>query len=207
MIGYVPPHPTPKPKPPYQPQQYNSPTSVPSGTGTYSNPSSFTAPPVPSHDSSGKGTTVDTPSLDLFADNIDQLIAPVHQAREALNGVSVQPGAFYHANQMRISVNGANGDDGLKKQYYKVLTDLATGLADIRDGVRKLSAKYTTIEDANKITANDLSTDFDSSSSDFNGLITDAGGNPASTGSSSGNGTTNGNGTNGNGTNGNGNGQ
>src|SRR5438128_1550388 len=78
------------------------------------------------------------------------------QARDALNRVSVAPGAFYHANQIRKQVSGENGDNGLKGDYLKVLDDLAGALTDLRDGVRQLSQKYKTIEDANGMKAKDL---------------------------------------------------
>jgi hypothetical protein len=194
-MAYVPPPRNPKPKPPpYQPQQYNGGTSVPTGQGQFSNPATFTPPAVPSHDASGHGTSVDTPSLDLFASNIDLLIDPVHKARTALQGISVEPGAFYHANKMRTDVNGPNADDGLKKQFDQVLTDLASGLADLRDGIRTLSAKYTSLEEANKASATDLQNAFDSSTSDFNQLITDSGGTPSTGASNSNQNNGNGNG-------------
>ncbi|MBF9072532.1 hypothetical protein [Streptacidiphilus fuscans] len=167
----------PKP-PPYQPKQYGNGTSVPNGHGSYSNPQPFTPPPVPSGGDGGKGTTVDTPSLDLFADNIDQLVDPVRKAQTALEGVSVEPGDFYHANKMRIDVTGPNADAGLKEQFVKVLGDLSQGLSDLSAGVRQLSAKYKTIEDANSASATDLQNAFQSTDGDFTSLITDAGGTP-----------------------------
>jgi len=181
---YYNPHPHPKPKP-YQPQQYGTGTSVPNGQGSYTDPTTFTPPAVPSGKGDGKGTTVDTPSLDLFADNIDQLVAPVKQAQSALKGVSVAPGDFYHANKMRIDLNGPNADDGLKEQFVKVLGDLSQGLSDLSAGMRQLSQKYTTTEDANSASATDLQSAFQSTEGDFTSLITDAGGTPGTSSSSS----------------------
>ncbi|MBC3841046.1 hypothetical protein GXW82_14425 [Streptacidiphilus sp. 4-A2] len=106
---------------------------------------------------------------------MDQLTTPVKQAQTALQAVSVQPGDFYHANEMRINVNGPNADDGLKEQFIKVLGDLSQGLSDLSAGMRTLSAKYTTTEDANSASATDLQNAFQSADGDFTSLVTDAG--------------------------------
>lgn len=184
---YVPPprnKPTP---PPHVAQSYGGGTSLPAGQGTYDNPNPVTPPRVPSSPGSGgPGTSVDTPSMDTFADNIDLLIAPTNTASTTLGDVDVEPGAFYHANKMRTSVNGPNADDGLKEQYIKVLSDLGQGLGDLRDGVRQLSQKYKTIEDANTMTATDLQTAMDLSQGDFSTMMTDAGGTGGSSSGSSG---------------------
>lgn len=172
------------PKPPYQPKQYGDGTNVPTGSGTYTNHAPFKAPPPPTGHGSGKGTTVDTPSLDLFATNIDQLVTPVSNAQKALAKVGVQPGAFYHANKMRNSVNGLNQDDGLKEQLVKVLADLSQGLSDLTAGIRTLSAKYKTIEAVNSASAKDLQGAFQATEADFTTLVTDSGGKPAPSGNS-----------------------
>lgn len=166
-------------------QQYNGGTSVPAGSGQYTNSNPWSVPAVPSGSGPGHGTSVDTASLDVFANNIDLLIAPTKTASTTLGTVSVAPGAFYHANQMRTTVNGPNGDAGLKEQYVKTLSDLGQGLADLRDGIRQLSAKYTTIEDANTMTATDFQTAMSSSQGDFTQMMTDAGGSGSSTSSGS----------------------
>ncbi|MFI9274617.1 hypothetical protein ACIGXM_28500 [Kitasatospora sp. NPDC052896] len=177
--------PMPKPgvqsqSPSHKPQQYGGGTTVTAGQGNYSSPNTFTPPPVPagSGNSSG-GTSVNTPSLDLFADNIDRLIDPVNQAKAALHPISVQPGNFYHAYKIRLGVNGLDADDGLKKQCIDALSDLGKALGDLRDGIRTLSGQYKSIEDANSMTAKDLNDAMSSPNSDFNTLIHDAGGDPA----------------------------
>ena len=173
-------------QPTHTPQQYSGGTSLPAGSGQFQDNNSWSAPPVPSGSGTGSGTSVDTASLDVFANNIDLLIAPTKTASTTLGTVSVAPGAFYHANQMRTTLNGPNADAGLKEQYIKTLSDLGQGLADLRDGVRQLSAKYSTIEDANTMTATDFQTAMSSSQGDFTQMMTDAGGSGSSSSSSSG---------------------
>jgi hypothetical protein len=174
------------PAPTHTAQQYGGGTSVPAGSGQYQDNNPWASPTVPASSGSGHGTSVDTASLDTFADNIDLLIAPTKTASTTLGTVSVAPGAFYHANEMRTTVNGPNADAGLKEQYIKTLSDLGQGLADLRDGVRQLSAKYTTVEDANTMTATDFQTAMSSSQGDFTQMMTDAGGSGgSSTGPSS----------------------
>ncbi|MDI5963750.1 hypothetical protein POF50_026575 [Streptomyces sp. SL13] len=174
LDGTLPPANTP---PPHQAQQYGGGTTVPPGHGTFTSSDPFTPPAVPGGSgASGRGTSVDTPTMNLFADNIDKLIAPTQQASQKLGGTSVAPGAFYHADAMRTKVNGPNADDGLKESYVKVLADLGQGLGDLRDGIRSLAQKYSTVEDASTMTSTDLQNALQATSGDFTTLMTDSGG-------------------------------
>ncbi|MER6211743.1 hypothetical protein [Streptomyces sp. NPDC001642] len=154
---------------------YHGGTDVLHVPGILSDLHPFVPPPVPGGDGHN-GTSVSTPSLDLFATNIDLLIQPVRDVATALTDVSVAPGAFYHANVMRTSVNGPNADAGLKKSYGDALTALVRGLTDLRDGVNGLSHKYATTEDANGMTAQDLADAFTTTTADFNTVMTSNGG-------------------------------
>ncbi|WP_328826150.1 hypothetical protein OHT77_01945 [Streptomyces sp. NBC_00252] len=154
---------------------YHGGTDVLHVPGILSDLHPFVPPPVPGGDGHN-GTSVSTPSLDLFATNIDLLIQPVRDVATALTDVSVAPGAFYHANVMRTSVNGPNADAGLKKSYGDALTALVRGLTDLRDGVKGLSHKYATTEDANGMTAQDLADAFTTTTADFNTVMTSNGG-------------------------------
>ncbi|WP_369192063.1 hypothetical protein [Streptomyces sp. R08] len=154
---------------------YDGGTDVLHVPGILSDLHPFVPPPVPGGDGHN-GTSVSTPSLDLFATNIDLLIQPVRDVATALSDVSVAPGAFYHANVMRTSVNGPNADAGLKKSYGDALTALVRGLTDLRDGVKGLSHKYATTEDANGMTAQDLADAFTTTTADFNTVMTSNGG-------------------------------
>ncbi|MEU6194229.1 hypothetical protein [Streptomyces sp. NPDC047061] len=146
----------------------------------------FVPPPVPGGDGHN-GTSVSTPSLDLFASNIDLLIQPVRDVATKLTDVSVAPGAFYHANVMRTTVNGPNADAGLKKSYGDALSALVRGLTDLRDGVRGLSHKYATTEDANGMTAQDLADALTTTTADFNTMMTSNGGSGMTTTTGTGN--------------------
>ncbi|MEU8951420.1 hypothetical protein [Streptomyces sp. NPDC048489] len=149
----------------------------------------FTPPPVPGGDGT-KGTSVDTPSLDRFAENIDKMIKPVMDAYDRLHrDVGVAPGAFYDANKMRVAVNGPNRDSGLKGNYENVLQNLITGLTDTRDGARKLSHDYGAAEDANKVTAKNLSDAFSKAPGDFSAMMTANGGSGAPSTGDTGSGT------------------
>ncbi|MFD8542564.1 hypothetical protein [Streptomyces sp. NPDC059649] len=170
-------HDAPKHPAVHEPQRYDGSTSVPSQHGTFDNSYAFTPPPVPSGSGDHAGATrVDTPSMTMFADNIDKLIKPTADAAAALKHISVAPGAFYHANQVRTKVNGPNADAGLKEQYIKVLADLGQGLGDLRDGIKQLAQKYTTVEEAGKMSAKDLQNAMQASKGDFTTLSNDAGG-------------------------------
>ncbi|MFI6022885.1 hypothetical protein ACIBCP_35240 [Streptomyces sp. NPDC051287] len=160
-------------------------TDVPHVRGGIHNDHPFAAPPVPGGDGT-KGTSVDTPSMDRFAENIDRLIAPVMAAYQRLDTVKVAPGAFYDANKMRAAVAGAQQDGALKKSYSDALHALLTGLTDTRDGARKLSHDYGAGEDANKVTAKNLADAFDKVPGDFNDMMKANGGSgaPSTTGGS-----------------------
>lgn len=164
-----PPPPPPSPPPPTGPW---SPSDAPNAA-SHNNPSGSgpAAPPVPD----GK-TSVDTPSLDLFATNMNALIAPLRTAYSALDNVNVQPGAFYHADQIRSQINGPNGDAGLKSQYQKVISDLVQGLSDIGDAVNQMKQKYKSTEDLNGASATDLQNDFQTVQGDFSTMMSDASG-------------------------------
>ncbi|MFF7400907.1 hypothetical protein [Streptomyces murinus] len=160
-----------------EPQHYDGGTTLESGHGTVTASTTFNPPNVPGGSGHpGSGTSVDTPSMLLFADNIDKLIQPTRDAATELGKVQAEPGAFYHANQIRTKVNGPNADSGLKESYIKVFQDLAQGLGDLRDGVKQLAQHYTTLEDAGRMKATDLQNAMQSTSSDFTSLVTDAGG-------------------------------
>lgn len=132
-----------------------------------------TPPPIPGGSGNGRRTSVDTPSMELFAGNMDKLAEPVKQAYHKLMELQrVNPGAFYDAYMLRQVSCGANGDTGLQNTYLKILHDLGQGLADISTGMRQLSAKYKTTEEEAKMTAEDLNKAMQSAQSDFTKLGT-----------------------------------
>jgi hypothetical protein len=134
---------------------------------THQNPSGGTVTPP---------TAVDTPSLDNFATYVGELIPTVKALIPTLKLINVQPGAFYHADEIRNSINGLNGDAGLKGKFLQVVGDLAQALTDLQGAVNDMSTKYKNAEDLNNSSVSDLQNKFQSVQSDFNSLITDAGG-------------------------------
>ncbi|GAA4794609.1 hypothetical protein [Streptomyces ziwulingensis] len=164
---------------------YDGGTDVLDHPGILSDLHPFVPPPVPGGDGQG-GTSVSTPSLDLFASHIDLLIQPVRDVATGLDEVAVAPGAFYHANVMRSTVNGPNADGGLKKSYGSALSALVRGLTDLRDGARTLSRKYATAEEDNSLTAADLADAMTSATADFNTMMTSNGGSAMTSGAGTG---------------------
>lgn len=137
-------------------QAWNGNPNVPPGHGTYHNPDPVTTPLVPRGTGGSAGTTsVDTPSMLRFADNIEQLLNPCKRAQLGLKNVQVAPGAFFHANQMRSKVSG-DGSGGLKDSYLRILDDLTDGLTDLCSGIRLLAKNYDTTEEQNGMAAKDL---------------------------------------------------
>lgn len=142
---------------------------LPTGTGP-------TPPKVPGGDGTGN-TSVDTPSLDRFVENIKSLLDPVNTLLTTIKGMpAVQPGAFYHADVIRANINGDNGDGGLKAKHRAVVTDLGNGLTDLHEAIHGLSLKYKSTEEANKGTADDVTRALNGAQTYFGGIITDAGG-------------------------------
>ncbi len=125
-------------------------------------------------------TSVHTPSLDAFATYMGELITPLNNLLPDLAAVDVQPGAFYHANVIRATINGLNGDAGLKSKFQNVIADLVEALTDIQTAVTEMSTKYQNTEDLNGLSVTDLQQDFQSVQADFTLLMNDAGGTSSS---------------------------
>ncbi len=172
--GLQPPNDAPPPVSEWTPGDANHPPDHPLPKGSGPQP-----PKIPGGD--GKGhTSVDTPSLDLFVSNMGALGPPVSALITKMQTmIPVQPGAFYHADQIRAAISGDNGDGGLQHRYRLVATDLNNGLVALRDAIKTLSAKYKTTEDLNKGTAHDVQQALSSVSGSFGGVVTDAGGGSA----------------------------
>ncbi|MEU3341157.1 hypothetical protein [Streptomyces sp. NPDC006668] len=169
-------YPDPPAPAPYQPKEWDGPTNVPDGHGSYTNHDPVRKPNVPGGSGGGKKTQVNTASMEQFASNIETLIPYVQRASSALGRVSPAPGAFYHANVMREKVSGNGGDGCLRDAYLKVLTDLANGLTELCHGVRLMNKKYQSIEEANKMSAKDLQDYMYDAGTDLNTLSSNAAG-------------------------------
>jgi hypothetical protein len=169
---YTPPQDPPPPPPPLTPWnkgQANLPPMVPPPSGNPPPP-----PPVPGKGAGGNGPIiVHTSSLEVFAENIASLVPLVQKAIVDLGGVSVQPGAFYHADNMRQVINGQNADAGLKGSLLKVLNDLANALQNLHDEALAMSQKYKTFDDMNTMDAGKLKDAFSTASDYFAQAIND----------------------------------
>ncbi|WP_327179404.1 hypothetical protein OG599_31690 [Streptomyces sp. NBC_01335] len=156
----------------WDPTSVHSPASV-SGPTTGGTPD---PPLVPKGGGNSGPEVVNTASLDLFAKNIELLVPMVIAARDRVQAMAtVQPGAFFDAYQLRTATSGANGGEGLQGRYYKILYDLAEGLADIANGAKLMSKKYTSTEELNKMKTKELNELFSDASSDFKQLAADSG--------------------------------
>jgi hypothetical protein len=157
--------PSPKPKE-WDPTTFHAPHTR-SGPKT----DKVTPPAVPGERGKGGRTVVDTPSLDLFASNMDKLAEPVKEAYNRLLKLqTVAPGAFFDAYKLREATSGADGSQGIQATYLKILHDLGQGLADIGSGSRQLSKNYSTTEEENKMSADEVSTAMESAQGDFSKL-------------------------------------
>lgn len=159
--------PKPKTPPPSPPKEWDPTSFQPPPVRSGPDKHQPVPPPIPGGSGKGK-TSVDTPSMKLFADNMEALKAPVMQAYEKLTQLPVvNPGSFYDGYMLRQVSCGANGDSGLQNTYIKILHDLGQGLADIASGVRQLSANYSTVEEESKMTADELNKALESAQGDF----------------------------------------
>jgi hypothetical protein len=160
----------------YTPHNLN-PNAIPhQNHNTWSDPSGA----APNFVSSANGAiSVDTASLTAFSQWIsksfgDANSGPLATLIKQLDSISVQPGSFYYAGQLRASVNGTGKGTGLKSQFVTVLTDLLDGLADISNGLNQLVQLYGNTEDLNSAKAQklegDMSNSFSRASGEFNTL-------------------------------------
>jgi hypothetical protein len=150
------------------------------------------APPVPQQDGGKGATVVNTPSLDVFASNMGKLMAPVKDAWTTLNGVApIAAGSFADATAIKTKVSGGGASTGgasagdIVSGYLNVLNDLHKGLGDLQTAANQMSAKYTTADDLNGMSAIDLQNDMGDSANLFGQLGTDSGAAPSTTTGSS----------------------
>jgi hypothetical protein len=128
-------------------------------------PVAVEAPQVPTGTGKGGSTVVNTPSLDQFASNMGQLAEPVKKAYTmVLNMKPVLPGDFFDAYKL---AQATTGDGGLQAKYLTLLHSLGQGLTDIGSGCQQLSQKYSTIEEDNKMSADDVMSAMQPAQGDF----------------------------------------
>jgi hypothetical protein len=159
LDGTLPP-PPPPPKPKVQDWDSNS---VPPVTGGGpSNPDGappLTPPNVPGkHDGSGSGTTtVNTPSMKVFADNIGTLLTPLNKALELVQAMpKVAAGDFHTGHVMKKLLTGDAGDGMMQSGFETVLKKCVKSVTDTHEAVLKLARDYDNIDELNKMTGQQL---------------------------------------------------
>ena len=123
----------------------------------YSDPNS----PAPNFNGN---VTVDTATLTAFGQWVSgEVTDALNQLKPQLQGVQVEPGAFYWADYVRAYVNGTSAGTGLAANYIQVIEDLLNGLAGISSGVTQLVQLYANTEDLNSAQAANLEADLQNS--------------------------------------------
>lgn len=108
--------------------------------------------------------TVDTASLTAFGQWVSgEVTDALNALTPQLQGVQVEPGAFYWADYVRAYVNGTTTGTGLAANYIQVIEDLLNGLAGISSGVTQLVQLYANTEDLNSAQAANLEADLQNS--------------------------------------------
>ena len=138
----------------------------------YSDPNS----PAPNFNGN---VTVDTATLTAFGQWVSgEVTDALNALKPQLQGVKVEPGAFYWADYVRSYVNGTTTGTGLAANFVQVLDDLLDGLAGISSGVTQLVQLYANTEDLNSAQAanlqSDLSNSFANAYSYFNTVGSDS---------------------------------
>jgi hypothetical protein len=138
----------------------------------------FSDPNSPAPNFNGN-VTVDTASLTAFGQWVSgEVTDALNALKVPLEGVQVEPGAFYWADYVRAYVNGTSTGSGLAAQYKMVIDDLLDGLAGISSGVTQLVQLYANTEDLTSAQAANLQADMSNSFANafgyFNTLGTDS---------------------------------
>lgn len=138
------------------------PNSVPPVTGntpqTPDGAPSLTPPNVPGKHDGSNGTTVNTPSMKIFAENIGQLLPPLNKALSLLQAMpKVAAGDFNTGHTMKTLLTGDAGDGMMQSGFETVLKKCVKSVTDTHEAVTKLSKDYENIDDLNKVTGQQLS--------------------------------------------------
>ncbi|ALO99329.1 hypothetical protein SHL15_8379 [Streptomyces hygroscopicus subsp. limoneus] len=141
----------------------------------------FPPPAVPGGGGGGKPTSVDTPSMLLYASNLERVLPALDTAKQALESVLVAPGGLPAARKMRVKVNGTvtdvkDDDSALRGNYQSALTDIKEGATALIAAMRDMAKKYARLEDANKMAATDLQKYLQEATADFDQLSQHLGG-------------------------------
>jgi hypothetical protein len=173
--------------------QYPSGVPVSYGSQDKPVPSGNPSPPaVPSIDDGKGGTSVNTDALTTVAGNIGQLSTAVQTALGTLNDMSpVAPGGLVESYTLKNKVGSPSGQsgggsgsggqsgssgqsgNGLTPSYQQVLGELVQGLAEIQNALSTMASTYSTFDDLNKLTVQDLEGDLGNAEADFGAMMSD----------------------------------
>jgi len=133
----------------------------------------ITPPDVPGKkDGSGSGkTTVNTPSMKIFAQNINTLLDPLHESLKLLQALPPVAGGDFHTSKvMKTLITGDAGDGMLQSGFETVLRKCIKTVTDTHEAVSKLARDYENIDDLNKLTGQQLSRAMGDVGSDINAV-------------------------------------
>lgn len=172
LDGTLPPK---EPPPPPALQDWNG-SWKPPADGSASNPDGAPAinpPDVPGKkDGNGSGkTTVNTPSMKIFAENINTLLTPLNKSLELLQALPpVAAGDFHTSKVMKKMITGDAGDGMLQSGFETVLKKCIKTITDTHEAVSKLARDYENIDDLNKLTGQQLTRAMGDVGSDINAV-------------------------------------
>jgi hypothetical protein len=148
-------------KPDAKPFDTNNIPGFTDASGTAANPAdapALTPPSVPGKSGGPSGsTTVSTPSMKVFADNVSTLLTPLNKALELVQNMKpVKAGDFNTGHVMATSITGSSGDGMLQAGFETVLKKCIKTVTDTHEAVSKLAKDYENIDDLNKLTGQQL---------------------------------------------------
>ncbi|GAA2564444.1 hypothetical protein GCM10010435_41020 [Winogradskya consettensis] len=120
----------------------------------------------------GDHVAVNIADLRAYATRMDEFrsyVAEVHKGFSAA-GV-IKPGTFYNG---AVIYNAVEGDGGLTPSTLSFLKDVAESFTSVQTDMNAVILKYEATEDANKVTAEDISNEFAGSFGRIEGLSDDS---------------------------------
>ncbi|MGV9935196.1 hypothetical protein [Streptomyces olivaceoviridis] len=155
--------------------QWKGSAHFPGGSGSFDdNGATWVQPPVPGAGGPGKPTTVDTPSMLLYASNMESLLPHLDNALQRLEPVVAAAGGLPSGRTLRATVGSTQKStgkaSGLVSAYYSSLTDIKAGVTDLVAAVREMAKKYDRLEDLNQMSAAQLQKYMQDAKADFDSL-------------------------------------
>ncbi|MFF0050793.1 hypothetical protein [Streptomyces sp. NPDC005498] len=117
-----------------------------------------------------------TPSMELWASNMESLIPHLDNAYTILGTVRTAAGGLPNGRALRTKIGDGNltndteGVAGMVRAYQSSMQDISDGIKALADGARKMAKKYVHIEDANGMSVTDLQQYLQEAQGDFDRL-------------------------------------